>query len=160
MHGLRAYVERELRLTGRQRIHKIGEELRGNGDRALVLDARRDPHVDPDLQVGRGQLDAPVLGPQEDIGQDRQASTRRDGTSRDLESSGEVLHKTNDLHAPSPSFSKIFLYAVVTRSSGVDYASSNIRVSSSCTPAAAPRARPSAAHALSRCGYPADGAGR
>ena len=61
--GLGAHVEREFRLTRWERIHKIGEELRGDGDRALILDPRRDPHVDPDLQIGRRQLYPSVLRP-------------------------------------------------------------------------------------------------
>ena len=91
MHRLRADIERELRRAGRKGVDKIGEELRRHGDRALVIDLRGNPAVDPDFEIRGGELQAPTLGPKQHIPEDRQAAARRDGPSGDLEPACEVL---------------------------------------------------------------------
>src|SRR6185369_4357775 len=63
-----------------------------------------DPRGYANLEVGRGQLQAGVLGSEQDVGQDGQRVARADGTTDDLQAAGQVLLHERKLHVPgSPS---------------------------------------------------------
>ena len=55
------------RLTAREGVDEICQEAGRHGCRAVRLDLARDPVRDPDLEVRRGQLEAGVLGLQQDV---------------------------------------------------------------------------------------------
>ena len=74
---LRAWSSRSTRSLRRQAGHDVGQEPGRHGDRAVRLDLARDPVGDPDLEVRGGQLEAGVLGPEQDVVEDRQRAPGR-----------------------------------------------------------------------------------
>ena len=76
----------------------VGQELGRDGDRAVDVDLARDPVGDPDLEVRRGQLEAAVLGPDEDVAEDRQGAAGRDRPADDRQAAGQVLLHDRDVH--------------------------------------------------------------
>ena len=62
------------------------------------LDPTGHPVGDADLEVGGGQLDAAVLGPDQDVAQDGQAAARGYGPAHDREPAGEVLLHDRYVH--------------------------------------------------------------
>ena len=85
-------------LAGRQAGDEVREQLGRDGDRAVRVDLARDPVGDPDLEVGRRQLEPGVLGPEEDVGQDRERAPGRDRAADDRQAAGEVLLHDRELH--------------------------------------------------------------
>ena len=77
---LRARVERQLHLLGRQRADQIDEGARRHGDRALLCVLRRDPAGDAEFEVG-GREAQPVftIGGDQDVGQHGQRAARGNG---------------------------------------------------------------------------------
>ena len=84
--------------VGRQACDDVGQESGGRGRRPADLDLAGYPVGHPDLEVGRGQLEAAVLGSKEDVVQDGQRAPRRDGTTYDLETSSQVLLHDREFH--------------------------------------------------------------
>ena len=85
-------------LAGRQARDDIGQQLGRDGDRAVDVDLGRDPVGDPDLEVRGSELQAAVLGPDEDVAEDRQGAPRRDRATHDRQAAGEVLLHDRDVH--------------------------------------------------------------
>ena len=56
------------------------------------------PVGDADLEVGGGQLQAGVLGPEQDVGQDGQRAAGRHGAADDRQAAREVLLHDRELH--------------------------------------------------------------
>ena len=63
-----------------------------------VLDLAGDPVGDPDLEVRRGQLEAGVLGLEQDVGQDRQRAPVGDGAADDRQAARQVLLHDREFH--------------------------------------------------------------
>ena len=78
------------RLAARQRVDEVGQEAGRHGRRAVDLDLAGHPVGDPDLEVRRGQLQAAVLGLEQDVRQDRERAVR-DGAAHDRQAASEVL---------------------------------------------------------------------
>ena len=72
--------------------------LAGHGRRAVRLDLARHPVGDPDLEVGRGQLEAGVLGLEQDVGQDRQRAPVGHGATDDRQAARQVLLHDREFH--------------------------------------------------------------
>ena len=108
MHGLGADVERDLDGAGWQRVHEIREQLCRNGDRAFILDLRRDPAVHADLEIRRSELQSSTVGLEEHIPQDGERPPRRDPAANDRQTAREVLLQTADLQT-GPSTSSYLL---------------------------------------------------
>ena len=73
----------------------------GHGRRAVGLDLARHPVDEPDLEVGRGQAEAAVLGLEEDVGEDGQGASIGDRPAHDREAAGQVLLHDRELHVRS-----------------------------------------------------------
>jgi hypothetical protein len=85
-------------LVGRQSGDDVGQESGRRRGRAADLDLAGNPVRHPDLEVGGGQLEAAVLGSEEDVVQDRQGAPCRDGAADDLETSSQVLLHDREFH--------------------------------------------------------------
>ena len=85
-------------LGGRQRTDEVREELGRHGGRAVRVDLAGHPVGDPDLQVRGGELEAGVLGLEEDVRQDREGASGGDRPARDGQAAGEVLLHDRQLH--------------------------------------------------------------
>ena len=85
-------------LARREAGDDVGQQPGRDGDRAVGLDLARDPVGDPDLEVRRRQLEAGVLGPDEDVGEDRQRAPARHRAADDRQAAGEVLLHDRDVH--------------------------------------------------------------
>ena len=78
------------RLAAGQRVDQVGQEAGRHGRRAVGLDLAGHPVGDPDLEVRRGQLQAGVLGLEQDVREDRQRPVG-DGPADDRQAAREVL---------------------------------------------------------------------
>ena len=85
-------------LRGRQAAHEVGEEAGRDGGGAVGLDLAGDPVGDPDLEVRRGQLEAGVLGPEQDVGQHGQGAAAGDRPRDDREAARQVLLHDREFH--------------------------------------------------------------
>ena len=85
-------------VAGRQRVDEVGQQLGRDGRRAVGLDLARDPVGDPDLEVGRGQLEPGVLGLEQDVGQDRQGAPVGHGATDDRQAARQVLLHDREFH--------------------------------------------------------------
>src|SRR5207247_10528819 len=88
-------------LRGRQGSDEIGEELRRNGRPAVSIDLAGNPVRDPDLQVRRGELETGILGPDQDVGKDRERAASGDRPAGHSEAASEVLLHDGQLHVGS-----------------------------------------------------------
>ena len=77
---------------------KSVQQPRRHRDRALFLDLAADPAAQRDVEVRRGQLDAAVLGRDEDVRRDRQRAAQRDRPPDDAEAPRQVLLETRNFH--------------------------------------------------------------
>jgi hypothetical protein len=94
----RAGRQRHLDLLGRQRVHEVAQEAGGHRDRALLFDRGADPAAQRDLEVGGRELEAAIVGREEDVRRDREGAPRRDGPPDDAEPLGKMLLKARDVH--------------------------------------------------------------
>ena len=85
-------------LVGRQPGDDVGQQPGRHGHRAAGIDLARHPVRHPDLEIGGGQLEAAVLGSEQDVVQDRKRAPGRDGAADDLETAGQVLLHDREFH--------------------------------------------------------------
>ena len=94
-----ARLEREVDpLAARQRVDEVGQELGRDRRRAVGLDLAGHPVGDPDLEVGRRQLEAGVLGLEQDVGEDRQRAPVGHGPTDDRQAARQVLLHDREFH--------------------------------------------------------------
>ena len=94
-------------VAGRQRVDEVGQELGRDGRRAVLVDLAGDPVGDPDLEVRRGELEAGILGLEQDVGEDRQRAPARDRPADDGQAARQVLLHDRESHVgftPSRAF--------------------------------------------------------
>ena len=92
-------LELEVDLLGRREAaHEVGQQAGRHGRRAVGLDLAGNPVGDPDLEVRRGQLEAGVLGLEQDVGQHGQGAAAGDGPRDDREAASEVLLHDREFH--------------------------------------------------------------
>ena len=82
----------------RQRVDEVGQELGRDRGRAVLVDLAGDPVGDPDLEVRGRQLEAGILGLEQDVGQDRQRAPARDGPADDGQAARQVLLHDREFH--------------------------------------------------------------
>jgi hypothetical protein len=76
----------------------VGEQSAGDEDRALLLDLRVDRHARGDLVVEAGQAQLPLLGLQQEAGEDRRRRTGREAACRPGNCLREYVAFHPDLH--------------------------------------------------------------
>ena len=95
---LGAGVERQQHLLRGQRVHQVRECAGRHGGGAMLLDARRDPARDAQLQVGGRELQPALVGGDQDIAQHGQRGARRYRAGDQAEAVGEFLLRDRGFH--------------------------------------------------------------
>ena len=103
-----------------RRADEVGQQPGGHGGRAVGLDLARHPVRDPDLEVGRRELEAGVLGPEEDVGEHGQGAPAGDRPRHHREAAGQVLLHDREFHVGCLQHA---VWAGVARAASVDRAS-------------------------------------
>ena len=93
-----AWSVRSTLLAARQRVDEVGQELGRDRRRAIGLDLAGHPVGDPDLEIGRGQLETGVLGLEQDVGEDRQRAPVGHGPADDRQAARQVLLHDRKFH--------------------------------------------------------------
>jgi hypothetical protein len=70
-------------IAGGQRVDEVGQELGWDRGCTIGLDLARDPVGDPDLEVRGGEFEPGVLRLEQDVGEDRQRASVRNGATDD-----------------------------------------------------------------------------
>ena len=86
-----ALVEGEHHLVRREGADQIEEGASRDRSGAGLLDARRDPAADAELEIGGGEAQAPFRGIDEDVAEDRERGARRYGAGDEAEAVCELL---------------------------------------------------------------------
>ena len=92
------WSSRSTRSGAGQRADEVGQQARRHRGRAVGLDLAGDPVGDADLEVGRGQLEAGVLGPEEDVCQHGQGASAGDRPGHDRQAARQVLLHDREFH--------------------------------------------------------------
>ena len=85
-------------LRARQGAHEVGEEPRRDGRGPVRLDLAGHPVGDADLEVRGGQLEAGVLGPEEDVREHGQGASAGDRPGDHGEAARQVLLHDREFH--------------------------------------------------------------